>query len=392
MGRRNLLHFLKRVLMIFSLGVLLVIGLKITEVKPLRLLTNIGDIKPLVRDLLQPAFLERDIETQIGEMVFEISCSESPPQKPSPSKDEPYLTADKTCGEPGETVTIEGGNLWPRSSGYIWWRDISGETGFRARQAGKTITFETDERGKISPITLIIPEPLGPVAGKRSAKVRLQAELKREVGSLHLSKTFFLVVDKMLETLFLALMATSIAAVFAMPISFLAARNLMSGNPITMGIYYIFRTIFNILRSIEPLIMAIVFVVWVGLGPFAGVLALVLHSIAELSKLYSEAVESIDSGPIEAITATGANRLQTIVYAIIPQIIPPYIAFTIYRWDINVRMSTVIGFVGGGGIGYLLQQWIGLLMYEEVGAAVWAIALVVALMDYASANVREKVL
>ncbi|MEA3460164.1 MAG: ABC transporter permease subunit, partial [Chloroflexota bacterium] len=154
----------------------------------------------------------------------------------------------------------------------------------------------------------------------------------------------------------------------------------------------VMRGIFNIARSIEPLIMAIVFVVWVGLGPFAGVLALAVHSIAALGKLYSEAVESIDPGPIEAITATGANRLQTVVYAVIPQIIPPYIAFTIYRWDINVRMSTVIGFVGGGGIGYLLQQWIRLLMYEEAGAAVWAIALVVAVMDYASAKVREQIM
>jgi phosphonate transport system permease protein len=165
----------------------------------------------------------------------------------------------------------------------------------------------------------------------------------------------------------------------------------MSGNPIRMAIYYLMRGALNILRSVEPLIMAIVFVVWVGLGPFAGVLALAVHSIAALGKLYSEAVESIDPGPIEAITATGANRLQTVVYAVIPQIVPPYIAFTVYRWDINVRMSTIIGFVGGGGIGFLLQQWIRLLMYEEAGVAVWAIALVVAFMDYTSAKVREKV-
>ncbi len=157
-----------------------------------------------------------------------------------------------------------------------------------------------------------------------------------------------------------------------------------------MIIYYVVRTILNILRSIEPLIMAIVFVVWVGLGPFAGVMALAVHSIAALGKLYSEQVESIDPGPIEAITATGANRLQTIVYGVVPQIVPPYIAFTIYRWDINVRMSTIIGFVGGGGIGFLLQQWIRLLDYNAAGTAVWAIAIVVATMDYLSAIVRER--
>ncbi|MGB3346219.1 MAG: phosphonate ABC transporter, permease protein PhnE [Candidatus Humimicrobiia bacterium] len=216
--------------------------------------------------------------------------------------------------------------------------------------------------------------------------------MKREVGPQHLSNTFFLVIEKMIETVFLALMATTIAILVAFPISFLAARNLMSVNPISVTIYYIVRTILNVLRSVEPLIMAIIFVVWVGLGPFAGVLALAVHSIAALGKLYSEVVESIDPGPIEAVTSTGANRLQTIVYAVIPQVVPPYLAFTIYRWDINVRMSTIIGFVGGGGLGYLLQQWIRLFMYKEAGAAVWAIVIVVAIMDFASAKAREKMI
>ena len=138
--------------------------------------------------------------------------------------------------------------------------------------------------------------------------------------------------------------------------------------------------------------MAIVFAVWVGIGPFAGVLALTVHSIAALGKLYSEAIESIDEGPIEAVTATGANRMQVIMYAVVPQIVPQFLAFTIYRWDINVRMSTIIGFVGGGGIGFLLQQWINLLQYRNAAVAVWAIAIVVATLDYISAKVREKIL
>ncbi|RLC88076.1 MAG: phosphonate ABC transporter, permease protein PhnE [Chloroflexi bacterium] len=262
---------------------------------------------------------------------------------------------------------------------------------FRVRYKGDYLTFETDEEGRIPPTTVIVQEPFAEAKDKGPQLYRVQARMRRETGPLHLSETFFLVVEKMVETVFLALMATTIAIIIAIPISFLAARNLMGGNPISMAVYYVVRTILNTLRSIEPLIMAIIFVVWVGLGPFAGVLALAVHSIAALGKLYSEAVESIDPGPIEAITATGANRLQTIVYAVIPQIVPPYLAFTIYRWDINVRMSTIIGFVGGGGIGYLLQQWIRLLMYEEAGAAVWAIAIVVAIMDYASAKAREKI-
>lgn len=162
--------------------------------------------------------------------------------------------------------------------------------------------------------------------------------------------------------------------------------------PLGMTIYNTSRTILNIIRSIEPLIMGIVFVIWVGAGPFAGMLALGLHSIASLGKLYSEQIENIDQGPIEAIDATGANRLQTIIYAVVPQIIPPYIAFTMYRWDINVRMSTIIGFVGGGGIGFLLQQQINLLHYKEAGVAVLAIAIVVSLLDYTSASIRERII
>jgi len=160
--------------------------------------------------------------------------------------------------------------------------------------------------------------------------------------------------------------------------------------PTGMVIYYITRTILNGLRSIEALVMAIVFVIAVGIGPFAGVMALGLHTIVSLAKLYSEQVESIVSGPLEAIQATGANRLQTIIYAVVPQIVPPYISYTMYRWDINVRMSTIIGFVGGGGIGFLLQQNINLLNYQAASAQMLAIAVVVASMDYISSVLREK--
>jgi ABC-type phosphate/phosphonate transport system permease subunit len=165
-------------------------------------------------------------------------------------------------------------------------------------------------------------------------------------------------------------------------------------NPIPIGmvIFYGARTIFNTLRAIEPIIMVIVFVVWVGIGPFAGVLALSMHTIAALAKLYSEQVESILQGPIEAVRATGANRLQTIVYAVIPQIIPPYISLTMDRWDINVRMSTVIGLGGGGGIGFLLIQNINLLNYRQASAQMIAIAIVVATMDYISSKTRQKVI
>jgi len=373
--------------------IIYIIGWGVTGINLHRLFTEVADVKPLVSSLFKPAVLERDIEELVGEVLFESPCSDSPPSKGTPTESEPYIIfMDKTCGEPGDTFTIEGGNFWPSTKGYIWWSNVAGEMEFRIRHKGDYLTFETDEEGKISPITVIVQEPFAEAKGKGPQLWRVQARMKREVGPLHPSNTFFLVIEKMIETVFLALMATTIAILVAFPISFLAARNMMSVNPISVAIYYVVRTILNVLRSVEPLIMAIIFVVWVGLGPFAGVLALAVHSIAALGKLYSEVVESIDLGPIEAVTSTGANRLQTIVYAVIPQVVPPYLAFTIYRWDINVRMSTIIGFVGGGGLGYLLQQWIRLLMYKEAGAAVWAIVIVVAIMDFASAKAREKMI
>ena len=158
-----------------------------------------------------------------------------------------------------------------------------------------------------------------------------------------------------------------------------------------MASYYVARTIFNGIRSVEPLVMVIVFVVWVGIGPFAGAIALGLHTTAALAKLYSEQVESIMEGPIEAVAATGATKLQNIVYAVVPQIVPPYIAFTLYRWDINVRMSTIIGFAGGGGVGFLLQQNINLLQYRAASVQMLAIAVVVSTLDFVSASIRERI-
>jgi phosphonate transport system permease protein len=251
-------------------------------------------------------------------------------------------------------------------------------------------TFHSDAQGSFT-ATITVPEMFQGPAGGTGARQQLIAEASWSVGGLRASKTLLIVVEKIVETVFLALMGTTLAVLVAVPLSFLGARNLMTKNAAGTGVYYLVRTFFNAMRSIEPLILAIVFTVWVGLGPFAGVMALGLHSIAALGKLYSEQIESIDPGPIEAVTATGASMLQVVRYAVVPQIVPPFIAFTIYRWDTNVRMSTVIGFVGGGGIGFILQQYINLLQYRQAATAVWAIAIVVAALDYLSAKVREKV-
>lgn len=195
-------------------------------------------------------------------------------------------------------------------------------------------------------------------------------------------------VYNIIETVFMAFLATMLAIPFAFILSFFCARNIMKG-PLAFPVYLALRTSLNAIRSVEALIWAIIFSIWVGIGPFAGMLALMLHSIASLAKQYSEMVETVNEGPIEGIMSTGATKLQTVWFAIVPQVILPYISFTIYRWDINIRMATIIGLVGGGGIGTMLVQYQGQAMWNEVGTIIVVIAIVVWLMDSASAHIRE---
>lgn len=193
-----------------------------------------------------------------------------------------------------------------------------------------------------------------------------------------------------IETLYMAFMATTIAIPFAFIFSFFAAKNLMSGV-LGNGLYGLTRFILNVTRSIEPLVWAIIFSVWVGIGPFAGMLALFLHSVASLAKLYSEQIENVSDGPIEAMKATGAAPVLVVWYGVVPQIVIPFLSFTIYRWDINVRMATIIGMVGGGGIGTILIQYQGQALWREVGLIVMVIAAIVWMLDYASAKIRAAI-
>lgn len=195
-------------------------------------------------------------------------------------------------------------------------------------------------------------------------------------------------VLNIIETIFMAFIATSLAIPIAFVLSFMAARNIMV-HPFAVIIYSVLRMTMNIMRSIEALIWAIIFSVWVGIGPFAGMLALLIHSVASLTKQYSEMIETVDDGPIEGILSTGATKLQMIWYAIVPQVVLPFISFTVYRWDINVRMATIIGLVGGGGIGTMLIQYQGQAMWPEVGTIIFVIAFVVWAMDQASSYLRE---
>jgi phosphonate transport system permease protein len=196
----------------------------------------------------------------------------------------------------------------------------------------------------------------------------------------------------MIATIFLGIVATGFSLVVALPLSFLGARNIMGGHPVTAAIYIVVRLVFTIIRSIDVLIVVIICAVLLGIGSAAGVVGLAFHNVGVLGKLYSEAIEGIDQGPLEAITATGANRVQVIWTAVIPQIVNPYISFTIYRLDANVRLAPILGLVGGGGIGILLFQSINLLEYGAAGLIIFMIVVTVAGMDFASSQIRKRLL
>ena len=373
----------RSLVLLAALAIIYAYGWRVTKIDLPALLTGTKFVKPFVVDLVRPDVLAR--ETQIQEARVGVTLDPAlAPEEFAVSSSSPRIEVSSRVAATGGRITVTGHNFRPRTSGVVLWRNQIGNT----MQVG---TFVTDGQGAFT-TTVTVPEIfLGP-AGGTGARQQVLAQVEWATGPLRPSKTALIVGEKIVETVFLALMGTTLAVLLAVPLSFLGARNLMARNPVGTSIYVLTRTFFNIMRSVEPLILAIVFTVWVGLGPFAGTLALALHSVAALGKLYSEQIESIDPGPIEAITATGAHALQVVRYAVVPQIIPPFIAFTIYRWDTNVRMSTIIGFVGGGGVGFVLQQYINLLQYRQAATAVWAITFVVAAMDYFSAKVRERVI
>ena len=365
--------------MFITLAVLAVYsyGWRVTEINLSNLFRDFHLVKPLVKELVQPDLFSRQKQSQTTETEFFLRDSFSRQAPSSNDAQETNLILSSKSGKIGDHLTIEGIDLKPNSEGNLFWvNEIEQEF-----PLGK---FKTDSAGKFRKNITVPPSA-------RGNRQIVRAIVIWEEGSLQASETLRLTFEKMVETLFLALMATTFAVLIAIPLSLLASRNLMIGSLTGTFVYYVVRTILNLLRSIEPLIMAILFVVWVGIGPFAGVLALGVHSIATLGKLFSEQIESINKGPVEAITAVGAKPLQVVIFGVLPQVILPFLALSFYRWDINVRMSTIIGFVGGGGIGFLLQQWINLLKYNEAGTALFAIAIVVITLDTLSAKIREQI-
>jgi phosphonate transport system permease protein len=189
---------------------------------------------------------------------------------------------------------------------------------------------------------------------------------------------------KMLETLAIAYAGTFIAAILAIPFGFLAASNMSKFAKIGKGFL-------NAVRAFPELVLAIIFVAAVGMGPYAGVLAIGIHSIGMLGKLYAEVVESIDMKVIESLKANGANRLQVMWFGVIPQVIPEFTSYAIYRYEIDVRASTILGIVGAGGIGVPLIFASMQRKWEEVGMMLIVIIIVVTIIDLISAQIRKRI-
>jgi phosphonate transport system permease protein len=195
------------------------------------------------------------------------------------------------------------------------------------------------------------------------------------------------VLGATLETVQMALAGTYLALLVAFPVGFLAARN-TTPNPLVYGIL---RTVLNLLRTIPDLALGLLFVAAVGLGAFAGTLALAIHTATVLGKLLSEAVENIDEGVVEAIRATGAGYAQILSFAVVPQILPDLISFTLYRLETNIRAASVLGLIGAGGIGYLMNTSFRTFQYQEAAAIVIVLIVLVMLVDYASSRLRNLV-
>ena len=191
---------------------------------------------------------------------------------------------------------------------------------------------------------------------------------------------------KLAETLEIALWGTLLAVLIGAPLAFFGARNL-SPHPLLVVLS---RSVVSLLRAIPELISALFFVLAYGFGPAAGVLALALHAAGFLGKFYAEDIENADTGPQEALKAIGANRLKLLRYAILPQVLPQYIAYTLYILDRNVRMATIIGLVGAGGIGLELKGRYDLYQYAHVGTILIAIFFLVFALDQLSSWIRRR--
>ncbi len=192
---------------------------------------------------------------------------------------------------------------------------------------------------------------------------------------------------ELVVTLQIALWGTALAVVCSVPLALLA-----SGNISPWWVHQPVRRVLDSFRSINEMVFALLFVVAVGLGPFAGVLALWVHTTGVLAKLFSEAVETIDPQPVEGIRATGAHPLAEIVFGVIPQVLPLWISYALYRFESNVRSASVVGMVGAGGIGMVLWDVIRGFQYAQTAAVLIMLVVSVSVIDVLSAQVRKRLI
>jgi len=188
-----------------------------------------------------------------------------------------------------------------------------------------------------------------------------------------------------MQTIEIAVVGTMTAALLALPLGFAAARN--AAPP---WLFYGARSVLNVFRAIDTLVYALLFVAAVGLGPFPGVLAVIVYTATVLAKLYSEAIEAIDPGPVEAVKSTGATRLSTLRWGVFPQLAPQFLSFTLYRFETNIRAAAILGFVGAGGIGFYIQTYLRLLNYPAASTVLLVLVLLVMVVDWGSSRLRAK--
>lgn len=191
-----------------------------------------------------------------------------------------------------------------------------------------------------------------------------------------------------LETIQIAVWGTLFGVLLALPLAWLGARNL-SPHPV---VFHFVRQVFNFARGINEIIFALIFVAAVGLGPFAGILALSVHGAGMLGKFFAEQIEEADPGPVEALRATGASAVHTLAFGVLPQVLPGWIASTLYRFEVNLRTSTILGMVGAGGIGFELVSSLKLFQYQDTAVCVLIILVLVMTTDYFSSVLRAKIL
>jgi phosphonate transport system permease protein len=195
-----------------------------------------------------------------------------------------------------------------------------------------------------------------------------------------------------LETLEVAILGTTLGSLVAIPLSFVAAGNLMRRNPFGTAIYFLVRTLMSVIRAVPTLFWGILFVTSIGLGAFPGVMAVSLFSVGLMSKLFSEAIEAIDWGQVEALTATGANPVQVLVHGVGPQVLPYMIAHLLYTFEVNVHSATILGIIGGGGIGFLFLQYIEQFQYAQEAMVIIVVIAMTMAIDYSSATIRRRII